>query len=109
MVRLPLLSPAARQAAADFVRLNAFGPWSTQSANKRLAEACKALHVPRFTLYQIKHTVGSRLREVMDLADVQTVFGHTDSATTAIYAAPVPLKIIEGFKHLELTKKAGAA
>jgi integrase len=109
VVRVPLLSRAARKAAADFVRLQAFGAWSTQSANKRIAKTCTDLEVPRFTLYQIKHTVGSRLREVMDLADVQTVFGHTDASTTAIYAAPVPVKIIAGFKHLRVRKRRARA
>lgn len=109
VVRVPFVSPASKKVAKTFVRLcleepahkgKSIGRISTESANRLLKDACEAASVPIFTLYRIKHSVGSRLREVMDLADVQAVYGHMNATTTEIYAAPVEAKILLGFKHL---------
>lgn len=104
VIRVPLLSEAAVQAAQDFVAWKAFGAWSCPSANKALAIACKAAGVPVFNLYVIRHSVASHLRAQADLADVQDVLGHTDQKTTAIYAPPVSAKQVAMFRTLEVSK-----
>lgn len=118
VVRLPFVAADALSAARTFVRVcidepakygRSDGHISTTSANRLLSDACEAANVNVFTLYRIKHSVGSRLREVMDLADIQLVYGHMDSATTEIYAAPVDEKILAGFRHLEVVPPANKA
>lgn len=104
VVRIPLLSAAAVTAAEDFIAWRAFGRWSCPSANKALALACKAAGTPVFSLYAIKHSVASHLRQRADLADVQDVLGHTDPRTTAIYAPPISEKQVAMFRTLEVRR-----
>jgi integrase len=42
--------------------------------------------VPAWHPHQIRHLVGTELREKFGLDTAQAVLGHTDVATTAIYA-----------------------
>jgi len=103
LVRIPLVTKEAIQAARRFLELELFGEWTTVEANKALTVACPSLKVPRFTTYQIKHSVGSFLRSQrgVDLADVRDVYGHIDEATSAIYAPPVQAKQVQMFKLLK--------
>lgn len=100
VVRIPFVGRPALLAARRFLAIGAFGAWSQPSANRLLEAACVKAGVPRFNLYRIKHSIASSLRAVMDLADVRDILGHIDERTTAIYAPPIPKKIVAGFKHL---------
>lgn len=105
VVRVPLIAAEAIQAAQDFIAWRAFGPWSCPSANKALAIACREARVPPFSLYVIRHSAASHLRASgADLADVQTILGHTDLETSAIYAPPVTAKQVAMFRTLEVSR-----
>ena len=88
LAAIPLVDDAVA-AAHDFIGDDAFGPWSTQSANRAIhAAARKAGHEP-FTVYQIRHSFATWLRHAgADLTDIPDLYGHTDAATARVYAAP---------------------
>ena len=105
LVRVPLVGPNLDNARVFLTRTthrgNCFGSWSCPSANKRLGEACEKAAVPRFTVYQIRHSVAQTLRERnTDVADVQELLGHTSSTTTKIYARPVNRNLAKALKKL---------
>ena len=88
LAAVPLV-PEGLAAADAFLAHQAFGPWDTDSANDRLQRVCALLDVPRFTLYTIRHSFASGLRQSgSDLRLVQELYGHTNQETTAIYAPP---------------------
>ena len=58
-------------AARDFIALNAFGEWRTETGNRAIAKAAAAAGVPTFTTYQIRHSFGAGLRRTgTDIADI---------------------------------------
>ena len=92
LAAIPLVEDALR-AVHDFIAADAFGPWSTQSANKAIQAAARKAHRQPFTVYQIRHSFATCLRHAgADLADIQDLYGHTNVATTRIYAAPTLAK-----------------
>ena len=73
--------------ARDYIAADAFGKWSTTSANKALASAADAAGQKAFTTYQIRHSFAMGLRQSgADIADIQDLYGHTNPQTTQIYA-----------------------
>lgn len=100
LAAIPLVEDALT-AVHDFISADAFGPWSTQSANKAIQAAAQKAHRPPFTVYQIRHSFATWLRHAgADLADIQDLYGHTNSATTRIYAAPTLAKQREAIRRL---------
>ena len=101
---IPLVDDALA-AVRDFMAVDAFGPWSTQSANKAIqAAAQKAGRMP-FTVYQIRHSFATWLRHAgADLADIQDLYGHADVATTRIYAAPTLAKQRDAIQRLRVVR-----
>lgn len=101
LAAIPLVDDAL-QAVHDFIRADAFGPWSTQSANKAIhAAALKANREP-FTVYQIRHSFATWLRHAgADLADIQDLYGHSSATTTRVYAAPTLLKQRDAIRRLQ--------
>ena len=83
---VPLLKDGIT-AARDYIAADAFGKWSTTSANKALASAADAAGQKAFTTYQIRHSFAMGLRQSgADIADIQDLYGHTNPQTTQIYA-----------------------
>ena len=81
------LVPEGVAAARAFLAANAWSSWSCPSANKALARAAARAGVEPFTVYVIRHAFASALRHTgADVADIQDLYGHTDPATTRIYA-----------------------
>ena len=81
------LVPEGVAAVRAFLAANAWGSWSCPSANKALARAAARAGVEPFTVYVIRHAFASALRHTgADVADIQDLYGHTDPATTRIYA-----------------------
>ena len=77
-------------AAREFIALDAYGPWSTAKANKALAKAAHKAGREAFTTYQIRHSFATALRTTgADVADIQYLYGHTNSKTTLVYAPEV--------------------
>ena len=88
LAAVPLVAEGAT-AAHDFIAREAWGAWSCPSANKLIAAAAARADVEPFTVYQIRHAFATGLRQTgSDVADIQDLYGHTDSATTKIYAPP---------------------
>jgi integrase len=95
------LTPEGVDAALVFLAVAAFGSWSTTSATRLLTKAAAAIDVPRFTVYQIRHSFLRRVRECgADLDDVRELAGHTDTRTTAIYAPIVDAKLVAAVMRL---------
>lgn len=86
------LSAEGIEAAREFMALNAYGPVDTRRVNVLLRKAARQAERPAFTSYQIRHSFATALRKTgADLADIQSLYGHTNAKTTAIYA-PAQLK-----------------
>lgn len=115
-VAMPL-TPEGVAAAQEFVTANAWcrvqpdgstKDWTT-SANRLIADACEALELPPFTVYQIRHSFLRALRASgTDLADVQELAGHTDQRTTEIYAPVVQPKLLAAVMRLSAVKTKAA-
>ena len=106
LAAIPLVDDALA-AVHDFISVNAFGPWSTQSANKAIQAAAQKAQRPPFTVYQIRHSFATWLRHAgADLADIQDLYGHTNPATTRIYAAPTLAKQRDAIRRLRLVTGA---
>ena len=68
------------------------------------AAARKAGREP-FTVCQIRHSFATWLRHTgAELADIQDLYGHTDAATTRIYAAPTLAKQRDALQRLRLVR-----
>ena len=88
LAAVPLIAEGVA-AARDFIERNAWDAWSCPSANKLLAVAATRAGVEPFTVYAIRHAFATALRHTgSDVADIQDLYGHTDPATTKIYAPP---------------------
>ena len=69
-----------------------------------LTEAAELAGREPFTTYQIRHSFASGLRQSgADVADIQDLYGHTNSETTKIYA-PAAMK-----KHRDAIRNMRAA
>ena len=102
LAAIPLVDDALA-AVRDFIAADAFGPWSTQSANKAIQAAARKAGREPFTVYQIRHSFATWLRHAgADLADIQDLYGHTDASTTRIYAAPTLAKQREAIQRLRV-------
>ena len=89
-------------AVHDFITADAFGPWSTQSANKAIQAAALKAHREPFTVYQIRHSFATWLRHAgADLADIQDLYGHSSATTTRVYAAPTVIKQRDAIRRLQ--------
>ena len=98
----------------DFMSADAFGRWSCPSANRAIEGATRRANAQRaargeptslqpFTVYQIRHSFSTWLRRTgADLADIQELYGHTDPATTRIYAPPVLAKHRDAIERLRV-------
>lgn len=103
---IPLVDDALA-AVRDFITADAFGSWSTQSANKAIQAAARRARLEPFTVYQIRHSFATWLRHAgADLADIQDLYGHTNAATTRIYAAPTLAKQRNAIRRLQLVTGA---
>ncbi len=102
LATIPLVDdPVA--AARAFIESEAFGPWSTPSANKAIRTVARKANLEPFTVYQIRHTFATWLRHAgADLADIQDLYGHTDPTTTRIYAAPTLTKQRDAIRRLRV-------
>ena len=88
------LTPGGVAAFRLFVNSGAQGPFSVSAFDKSWLRACQDAGVDRFNPYKLRHSYATLLRRGgMDLADVQELLGHTDSKTTARYAAVIPEKL----------------
>ena len=105
VAEVPLMNEGLA-AAREFIALNAFGKWRTDTANRALAKAAAAAGVPRFTTYQIRHSFGAGLRRTgTDIADIQDLYGHMNPEMTKRYAPGVKEKHQEAIKRLESANK----
>ena len=103
LTAVPLVAEGAT-AARDFIAREAWGAWSCPSANKLIAAAAARADVKPFTVYQIRHAFAAGLRQTgSDVADIQDLYGHTDSATTKIYAPPQLAKHAAAIERLRQT------
>ncbi|MFK7821623.1 MAG: tyrosine-type recombinase/integrase [Planctomycetaceae bacterium] len=59
--------------------------YQRNSYTQAVARGCKRAGV-KFTPNQLRHTAGTRIREVANLDAAQVVLGHSDRRTTEIYA-----------------------
>ena len=76
------------------LKADALGKFSVQSTRKSLHLACKAVGVPPFRVYDLRHSFLSALRKSgADLSDVQAQAGHTDIALTRRYAPTITNKL----------------
>ena len=106
LAAVPLVDEAV-MAAHAFIDSDAFGPWSTPSANKAIRTAARKANLDPFTVYQIRHSFATWLRHAgADLADIQDLYGHTDPTTTRIYAAPTLAKQREAIRRLRVVSDA---
>ena len=102
LAAIPLVDDAI-SAVHDFIAADAFGPWSTQSANKAIQAAARKAKRQPFTVYQIRHSFAAWLRHTgADLADIQDLYGHADAATTRIYATPTLAKQRDAIQRLRV-------
>ena len=102
LAAIPLVDDALA-AVHDFIAADAFGPWSTQSANKAIQAAARKAKREPFTVYQIRHSFATWLRHTgADVADIQDLYGHTHPATTRIYAAPTLVKQRDAIRRLQV-------
>ena len=103
LAAIPLVDDALT-AVHDFISADAFGPWSTQSANKAIHAAAQKAQRHPFTVYQIRHSFATWLRHAgADLADIQDLYGHSTPATTRIYAVPTLVKQRDAIRRLQTT------
>ena len=101
LAAIPLVDDALT-AVHDFITADAFGPWSTQSANKAIRAAALKAHREPFTVYQIRHSFATWLRHIgADLADIQDLYGHSSATTTRVYAAPTLRKQRDAIRRLQ--------
>ena len=101
---IPLVDDALA-AVRDFMAVDAFRPWSTQSANKAIQAAARKAGRSPFTVYQIRHSFATWLRHAgADLADIQDLYGHADAATTRIYAPPTLAKQRDAIQRLRVVR-----
>ena len=102
LAAVPLVDEAV-VVARVFIESEAFGAWSTPSANKAIRTAARKADLEPFTVYQIRHSFATWLRHAgADLADIQDLYGHTDSTTTRIYAAPTLAKQRDAIQRLRV-------
>ena len=102
LAAVPLVDEAVAAGRA-FIEREAFGPWSTPSANKAIRTAARKAKLEPFTVYQIRHSFATWLRHAgADLADIQDLYGHTDPTTTRIYAAPTLAKQRDAIRRLRV-------
>ena len=100
LAAVPLVDEALATTRA-FIAAEAFGTWSTPSANKLIRTAARKAKLAPFTVYQIRHSFATWLRHAgADLADIQDLYGHTDPTTTRIYAAPTLAKQRDAIRRL---------
>ena len=84
--RILPLSAAGHAAMIEFDRVQAWGPFSNSNLHKRVTAACKALRIPRFRPYDLRHTQGTLLYEESgDLKTVARLLGHVSTKTTERY------------------------
>ena len=103
---VPLLEEGIA-AARDFMELEAYGACDTEKANRVLAAAARKAGLKPFTTYQIRHSFAAGLRASgADLADIQYMYGHTNSKTTSFYAPVDMKKNQEAIRRLRATEKA---
>jgi integrase len=108
IAEVPLMNEGLA-AAREFIALNAFGKWRTDTANRALAKAAAAAGVPRFTTYQIRHSFAMGLLESgTDVADIQDMYGHTNPRTTRIYAKASLEKKKKSIKNLQRADEIAA-
>ncbi|MCY4661782.1 MAG: tyrosine-type recombinase/integrase [Acidobacteria bacterium] len=106
LAAVPLVDEAVTAARA-FIDREAFGAWSTPSANKAIRTAARKANLEPFTVYQIRHSFATWLRHAgADLADIQDLYGHTDPTTTRIYAAPTLAKQRDAIRRLRVVAEA---
>ena len=102
---IPLLEEGIA-AAREFMRLEAYGAWRTGKPNKALAVAARKAGQEPFTVYQIRHSFASALRESgADVADIQYMYGHTNPNTTIIYAPRVMKKNRKAIERIRAAEK----
>ena len=103
LAAVPLVAEGVA-AARDFIERDAWGAWSCPSANKLIVAAAKRAGVEPFTVYAIRHAFAAGLRHTgSDAADIQDLYGHTDPATTKIYASPQLAKHAAAIERLRQT------
>lgn len=107
---IPLpLTPEGVQAARAFVASDCWGKFSSGSMNRALRLACAALDVPRFSVYALRRSFGSTMREAgADLADVQRLMGHRRPQTTALYAPVIDSKLRTAVESLRVVVARGS-
>lgn len=98
--RLLPLSPAAVEALRDFVREEAFGPFSTSAMHSAFARACararaRGVAVPEgLRPYDLRHAFGAALyRATRDLATVARLMGHSSPVVTARYTSAATAEV----------------
>lgn len=98
---IPLQDDGVR-AWETFIAARAWGPWWHSTARKALHAACTAARVvPPIRIYDLRHSLGSALRESgADLADVAAHLGHSSTSLTKRYAPTVPAKLREAVDRL---------
>ena len=102
------LSADGIEAAREFMALDAYGPVDTKRANEQLRKAARQAGRPEFTTYQIRHSFATALRRSgADLADIQSLYGHTNANTTAIYAPAQLKKQQEAIERMSAMSSAG--
>lgn len=88
------LSNAAIEAFRLFIRLKAWGTFSTSSMHSRFCHHAGKLGITGIRPYDLRHTFATRLRRAgADLADVQVLLGHTNPTTTERYSAVIVEKL----------------
>ena len=94
-VRVIPLNKSARAAFRRFVRVDAFGRFSTASMLTKLVHACEQHPpLPRLRVYDLRHTYASALRRAgADLADIGEQLGHSSPRMTRRYAPVVMEKL----------------
>ena len=108
LAAIPLVDDAL-PTVRDFIATDAFGPWSTQNANKAIQAAARKAARDPFIVYQIRHSFVTWLRHAgADLADFQDLYGQADTATTRSYAAPTLAKQRDAIQRLR-SVAAGSA
>ncbi len=60
--------------------------FSVSSYNQCIRRACKEAEVQHWSANQLRHACATRLRAELGLEAARTVLGHSDAATTLIYA-----------------------
>jgi integrase len=85
-----------------FLRVDAAGPFSTQSFYKSWMHACEDAAVTRFNPYKLRHSFATMLRrEGADIADVQALLGHKSPKTTLRYAGVSQAKLAAAVERIE--------